>query len=230
MPAVAPLPLLRPRPRKPWRAGRSTRAARRVYGDSSLTLGETTINLQTGAALVDQYLDFSRSDAGRSGPIFGLVYDSSAAVPIIQVEGALSLTPSTAPAPSNIGVMTSLDGSPISITFVANPTFEVNVHARLGQRRVAGRHGVAHLGRHARVSPCLPAATRKRSPLQAATMSWMRETAPMALAGAWRESINWCRSAPWASCGWTAPATPVSSPEGRAWAPRSAARATTLGR
>jgi len=43
------------------------------------------------------------------------------------VEGTLSPTPSTAPAPSNIGVMTSLDGSLISITFVANPTFEVNV-------------------------------------------------------------------------------------------------------
>ena len=96
-------------------------------GDTTLTLGETTVNLQTGAAQIDQYLDFSRSDAGRSGPIFGLVYDSAAAAPIIQVEGALSLTPSTAPAPSNIGVMTSLDGSPISITFVANPTFEVNV-------------------------------------------------------------------------------------------------------
>jgi len=38
-------------------------------GDSTVALGETTVNLQTGAAQIDQYLDFSRSDAGRSGPI-----------------------------------------------------------------------------------------------------------------------------------------------------------------
>jgi len=63
-----------------------------VSQDFNLSVGEASVDLNTGAVHVSQLLDFSQSDSARVQQMFGLAYDAQAAHPEVLL--SQTLTPS----------------------------------------------------------------------------------------------------------------------------------------